>query len=153
MEEALTFTTEELDALSSTTANANQIVKIGSCFVDSMGLYNTDSPNHCTKRFVVTEDPLLAYQRLLIQFRDDPCRDACNTDESCQNYTAPDASCSADEDVVDETVDTEEEATEDTTETTADESSQTIAQSDIILVTASLASAVATLAIIALITK
>ena len=55
--------------------------------------------------------------------------------------------------MVDETVDTEEEATEDTTETTADESSQTIAQSDIILVTASLASAVATLAIIALITK
>ena len=133
MTETMTYTTEELDALSSTIANGKRIVKFGACFVDVD--YNVVYKNSCTQKYIVKEDPLLSYQRLLIEFRDDPCRDPSTADESCQNYTAPE-----------ETNTTEEE--EETSEAT---DGVTIAQSDKILVSVALATSVSIIAIIALI--
>merc|ERR1719400_134105 len=91
----MTYTTEELDALSTTTANGKRIIRLGSCFVDDD--YIMTDRNSCTQKYIVKEDPLLSYQRLLIEFREDPCRDPSTADESCPGYTEPDDSNTAEE--------------------------------------------------------
>ena len=81
-------------------------------------------------------DPRQYTNRLMIQYRDDPCRDECNTDENCQNYQAPPDSCTAEEEeeevveeeVVEEEVVEEEEESEPLTFSTAP------ATSDIVLI-------------------
>ena len=88
-------------------------------------------------------DPSKYGDRLLIQFRDDPCRDECNTDDTCQNYSAPPASCSAEEEVAEENAEEDaEEAAEEEDEEAANETeeSETLnistapAMSDILLI-------------------
>ena len=143
MTETMTYTTEELDALSTTTANGKRIIRLGSCFVDDD--YIMIDRNSCTQKYIVKEDPLLSYQRLLIEFRDDPCRDPSTADENCQNYTAPEETNTTEE---------EEEETSEVADTDADAEATdgvTIAQSDKILVSVALATSVSIIAIIALI--
>ena len=89
-------------------------------------------------------DPSKYGERLLIQFRDDPCRDECNTDDTCQNYSAPPASCSAEEeeeepaetedDAEEVSVEEDEEAANETEESETLNISTAPAMSDILLI-------------------
>ena len=96
----------------------------------------TKSTRYCDEpQLVFTEgNPANADYRLFLQFINDPCRDECNTDESCQNYVAPPDSCTAEEEVVEEVEEVEE--TEETTETTAAEVNETVIGSIAVAVSA-----------------
>ena len=130
-EAVVTLSQADFDALDDETANQLTLI-----YAKAERQLNYDDDFYvgdASYRMVL--DPRQYTNRLMIQYRDDPCRDECNTDESCQNYSAPPDSCTAEEEeevveeeVVEEEVVEEEEESEPLTFSTAP------ATSDIVLI-------------------
>ena len=95
----------------------DSVVSMMGCYVYSVGTDDGNSSyRNCDEETLIfTKDTASAHNRLLQEFINDPCRDECNTDETCQNYVAPPDSCFAVEEVEEEVE--EEVVEEETTET------------------------------------
>ena len=115
---------DALDTVAAMDTDIDSVVSMMGCYVFSLVPDDGNSSYRlCDEETLIfTKDTASAHNRLLQEFINDPCRDECNTDETCQNYVAPPDSCFAVEEVEEE----EEVVEEDTTETPVAQINETV---------------------------